>query len=414
MSFLLINLRAVLRTMKARKARTLLTILGIVIGVAGVILIVAMGAGAQHLVLSQITKLGTNLIGVLPGKSDESGPPAAVFGVQVTTLTNQDAEALANRTRFPDIQAVAGFVRGSATLVWKNENVDTFFTATQASYPVLHDLEMESGRFFEEQEETSAANVMVLGYDIKDLLFGNTDPLGQVVKIKSVPFVVVGVASKQGTVAFQNQDDQVFVPLLVGQRQLLGIKYLQFIRAKVEPDSDVKQIIAEIRLLLRERHKIAKEEDADFSVMALAEAIKVLTNITDSLRLFLTVMAGVALLVGGIGIMNIMLVAVAERTREIGLRKALGASSRMIRNQFLLESSILTLSGGVIGIALGVILAFLVFLGARFAGLDWAFVISPVAVFLAVGLSVLTGLFFGFYPAVRASKLDPIVALRYE
>ncbi|MBI4053731.1 MAG: ABC transporter permease, partial [Candidatus Doudnabacteria bacterium] len=307
MSFLLINLRAVLRTMKARKARTLLTILGIVIGVAGVILIVAMGAGAQHLVLSQITKLGTNLIGVLPGKSDESGPPAAVFGVQVTTLTNQDAEALANRTRFPDIQAVAGFVRGSATLVWKNENVDTFFTATQASYPVLHDLEMESGRFFEEQEETSAANVMVLGYDIKDLLFGNTDPLGQVVKIKSVPFVVVGVASKQGTVAFQNQDDQVFVPLLVGQRQLLGIKYLQFIRAKVEPDSDVKQIIAEIRLLLRERHKIAKEEDADFSVMALAEAIKVLTNITDSLRLFLTVMAGVALLVGGIGIMNIML-----------------------------------------------------------------------------------------------------------
>jgi putative ABC transport system permease protein len=408
------QIRMVLQGLWSRKGRSTLTILGIVIGVAGVVVIIALGAGAQSLVLSQVNKLGSNLIGILPGKSDESGPPAAVFGIQVTTLTNDDADAILNSGRVPNVTAVSAFARGSGTVVWRNNSVDTSYSGTQASYTTVQNVELDSGRFFDTREERGGANVMVLGWGVKEQLFGEQDPLGEVVKIKSVPFTVIGVVKQQGTVAFQNQDDQVFIPLVIAQRQLLGIRHLQFIRAKVNNADNVKSSIADIQQLLRERHNIRIADDDDFSVRDLADAIKLLTTITDALRLFLVAMAAIALVVGGIGIMNIMLVTVAERTREIGLRKALGATSKAVRNQFLLESSIVTLLGGIVGVIVGIIIAYVVALGARHAGYDWAFVISLTSVLLSLGVSAATGIVFGLYPAIKASRMNPIEALRYE
>jgi putative ABC transport system permease protein len=219
---------------------------------------------------------------------------------------------------------------------------------------------------------------------------------------------------KQGTVAFQNKDDLVYIPLVIGQQQILGIHYLQSISGKIDDTANVKSSIADIAQVLREQHHIRPGADDDFSVRDLADAVKILTSITDALRLCLVAMAGISLLVGGIGIMNIMLVTVAERTREIGLRKAVGATATAVRNQFLMESGLVTSLGGIAGIIFGILISYLVAIGARFAGYDWAFVISPTSVVLAVGVSILTGVVFGLYPAFKAAKLNPIEALRYE
>lgn len=427
MSNFLSEIKVTIKDLLSRKGRSFLTILGIIIGVAGVIIIISLGAGAQSLVLGQVTKLGTNLIGILPGKSNDNGPPAAVFGIQIKTLSLRDVEAIKDKNKVPYATAVASFVSGNVTIISGRESVDTSFTATDGTYPKVQNLEMEKGQFFSEEEGNAGSNVIVLGYDVATSLFPNGNELGQIVKIKipnnnravttdvgSIPFRVIGVQKKMGTVAFQNQDDQVFIPFSIGQRQLLGIDYIQFVRVKVDDAVNVKVTMEDIKRVLREQHRIINPSDDDFSVRDLADAIKILTSITGTLSVFLSLMAGISLIVGGIGIMNIMLVTVSERTREIGLRKAIGATRRNIRNQFLFESIILTLSGGIVGIILGILISYLIAVGARFAGYDWAFIVSPIAILLAVGVSILTGVIFGLYPAIKAAKLDPIVALRYE
>lgn len=415
------DIKITIKDLLSRKGRSFLTILGIIIGVAGVIVIISLGAGAQSLVLGQITKLGNNLVGILPGKSNEKGPPASVFGIQIKTLSLRDLESVKDKNKLPNVITAAPFIQGNITIVADKESVDTNFTATDENYPSIQNIEIEKGTFFTQEENNAGINVIILGYDVAEALFPNGNELGQVVKIKpvdtnesGVPFRVIGVQKKMGTVGFQNQDDQVFIPFSVGQRQILGIDYLQAIYLKVDQEENVKQTMEDISRVLRENHRIKNPNNDDFDVRNLSDAIKMITSITDILRIFLGLMAGISLIVGGIGIMNIMLVTVSERTREIGLRKAIGATNKKIRDQFLLEAVILTISGGVVGILLGVLISYLISLGVRFAGYDWAFIISPMSIILAVGVSILTGIIFGIYPALKASKLDPIEALRYE
>ncbi|TSA45011.1 FtsX-like permease family protein [bacterium] len=409
-------IKLVFRTLRARKGRAVLTILGITIGVAGVITIIALGAGAQSLVLGQVTKLGSNLLNVMPGMSNEKGPPTQIFGVVVTTLTSDDAAAISDTSRVPHALAVAGAVRGNETVIWRDKSVDTSFVGTGYSYPQVLAFTMDQGRFFDQREDQGDANVIVLGSAVKDELFGSSgvDPVGQVVKIKNVPFRVIGVVASRGSAFFQNMDDQVFIPVKIAQTQLLGIHYLQAIYVKVDASKNIQLTIDDIKLTLTERHHIKRPEDVDFTVRNIADAVSILTTITSALRLFLVSMAAISLVVGGVGILNIMLITVAERTREIGLRKAVGATNAAVRNQFLLESGALTLIGGLAGIVAGTAMSYLAAVAVRYAGYDWAFVISPLSVVLAVGVSILTGLIFGLYPAFKASKLDPIEALRYE
>ena len=421
------TLKLVISTLLARKGRSFLTILGIVIGVAGVIIIIALGAGAQSLVLGQVTKLGSDLLSIQPGKSNEKGPPSQVFGIVVTTLTTADAEALRDTGRVPHAVASNAVTRGSATVTWENKTVDTNFIGTDYYYPKVINFSMKSGQFFDQQEDQGGANVVVLGSTVADELFGGqgVDPIGQVIKVRTasqsshnqpggIPLRVVGVIEPRGSSFFQDQDDQILLPLVIGQQELLGIHYLQAINIKVDASANIEQTLNDLKRVMAQQHHVRSDADIDYTIRNIADAVSILTTITNALSLFLTAMAAISLLVGGIGILNIMLVTVAERTREIGLRKAVGATNAALMRQFLFESSTLTLLGGIVGIIVGTVIAYLVSLLMHALGYDWAFHISVISIVLAVGVSVLTGVVFGLYPAYKASKLNPIESLRYE
>ncbi|MFZ2522581.1 MAG: ABC transporter permease [Minisyncoccia bacterium] len=421
------TIKLALKSLLARKGRSALTMLGIVIGVAGVIIIISLGAGAQSLVLGQVNKLGSNLLSIQPGNSDPKGPPAQVFGVIITTLTNDDAIALRTISQVPHAEAVNAMVRGASSVTWQNKTVDTNFIGTDSGYANIVNFSMRDGVFMSESETDAGANVAVLGSTVSDSLFKGTgvNPIGQVIKVRTarsssegeflgVPLRVIGVINPRGSAFFQDQDDNIFIPLSIAQGQLLGIKHLQVINLKVDMSENIDSTIADVTRVLKQRHHILDDKNIDFTVRNQATAVGLLTTITDALSLFLTSMAAVSLVVGGIGILNIMLVTVAERTREIGLRKAVGATNGKIMRQFLLESGVLTFVGGLIGIVFGVILSYLMSILMNYLQYDWNFVISLWSIFLAVGVSILTGVVFGLYPSYKAAKLDPIEALRYE
>ena len=418
------TIKLVFRTLLARKGRSFLTILGIVIGVAGVIIIISLGAGAQSLILSQVTKLGSNLLSVTPGGGNQKGPPSSVFGITVTTLVNSDADSLRSKSQVPHASAICSMVRGSVTTNWQNKSVDTNFMGVESTYPDVVSFTMQEGSFFSDQQEKGSANVAVLGSTTANELFGNTgvDPIGQIIKVRSssqtqaggIPLRVIGVITPRGSSFFQDNDDQIFIPLAIGQEQLLGIHYLEAINIKVDSADNLTQTVADTTRVLKQNHHIQKDVDIDFTVYNVADAISILSTITDALRLFLTAMACISLVVGGIGILNIMLATVAERTREIGLRKAVGATNNAVMKQFLLEAGMLTFVGGVIGIIIGIIVSYLITLLMHYLGYDWAFVVSLTSVLMAIGVSILTGVIFGLYPALKASRLNPIEALRYE
>jgi len=418
------TIKLVIRTLLARKGRSLLTILGIVIGVSGVVIIIALGAGAQSLILSQVTKLGSNLLSVQPGKSNEKGPPAQLFGVVVTTLVNSDAAAIRESNQISHALAVNALVRGTVSVTWQNKNIDTNFLGTDSYYPEVMPITLQKGEFLSQQEAQGGANVVVLGSTVADELFGGTsiNPVGQVIKVRGssqataggIPLHIIGVIEPRGSAFFQDQDDQVFLPLSIGQQQLLGIHYLQAINIKVDSADYINQTIDQIKVLMNQRHHVQSDAEVDFTVRSIANAVDILSTVTNALRIFLTAMSAIALIVGGIGILNIMLATVAERTREVGLRKAVGATNQAVMNQFLLEAGLLTFLGGVLGTILGIVISFLISLLINRLGYEWSFVISLWSVLLALGVSILTGVIFGLYPALKASRLNPIEALRYE
>ncbi len=414
MNFFLNSLILALRTLSQRKGRALLTILGIVIGIASFIIIMSVGAGAQSLIVNQITSVGSNLIGIVPGGDEEGSPPAALFGITITTLTYEDGVALENNPQAPYIEAVAMYVKSVEQVSWQSQSTDVTVTGTSAKYTIVEGADVQIGRFISSDEEKNLARVVVLGSSVAEELFGATEPINQFVRIKRERFRVIGVMESQGVTGFQDQDDQVFVPVRTAQRLLIGINHVNLMRVKVVDTAYVKETQEHIKAILRDRHNIREGEVGDFSVQNQLQALDVLTSITDALRYFLAAIGGIALLVGGIGIMNIMLVSIMERVREVGLRKAVGARARHILMQFLVETTIITLIGGIIGMMIGGAIAWLVAFIAQYLGYQWDFIVSMQSISIATVLSLTIGILFGLYPAMRAAKMNPIEALRYE
>lgn len=406
------NVHGVWRVIGRNKMRSFLTMLGIIIGIMSVIIVMSVGAGAQSLIINQVSSLGSNLVGVMPGQSEEKGPPASVFGVVVTSLKEDDISALMKENSH--FVAATGYVKGTDTVVWGDNKTDTTFVGVNADLPIVEDAGIEKGRFFTSDEDHGSDKVAVIGGQVAKDLFADQEPLGQKIKIKKTSFNIIGVMKMRGSSGFQNQDNQIFVPLSTAQKLLLGINYISFARLKVDDATNVNSAIDQARIVLRERHKIDKPTDDDFSVRSMAQGLDALTKITDAIKFFLVAVASIALIVGGVGIMNIMLAAVQERTREIGLRKAVGAKNSYIVQQFLIETVMITFIGGIFGILLGILVSFIVAKVAQGMGYNWDFVIPISSIVLGCFVSISIGLIFGITPARRASKLDPIEALRYE
>ncbi len=398
--------------MRTNKIRSFLTGLGIIIGIAAVIIIMSAGAGAQSLIVNQLDSIGTNLIGILPGASEDDGAPASALGIVVTTLKYEDAEAIARQ--IPNVAAVSSYNTGIATASWQGNKSDVTYYGVMASYPQVEDTELADGRFFSEEEDASSARVAVLGFQVAQDLFGGQNGVGQKIKIGKEFFEVIGTVKERGTSGFQNRDEMVFIPANTAQKIMLGIRHVSYIRAKVNNPDNIDRAVEDIKLLLRDRHGLRESTVDDFSVRNTKDAIEALTSITDALKFFLAAIAGISLLVGGVGVMNIMLAAVNERVREIGLRKAVGAKRRDIVIQFLAESITVTLFGGIIGIVIGSAVSWLVAIIANYLGYDWDLLVSPASILMGFGVAFLVGLVFGIYPAQRAAKLNSIEALRYE
>ena len=403
-----------LRSLAANKLRSSLTMLGIIIGVAAVVSLLSIGQGAQAAITEQIRGIGSNLIMVMPGAIRQGGAMMAMGSA--ATLTLQDAEALADPVNAPDVLAVAPVLLRGAQVVYGKEDVNTNIVGTTPEYQWIRNAYPQFGRFFNDSDVQATARVAALGIQTAEDLFANQNPLGRTIKINGVPFRVIGIMEEKGGGGpGTNEDGYVFIPISTAQTRLFGARavagagrLITLIDISAVEESRVDAAIEQITAILRRRHRIRYQED-DFAVMSQQDFLGVFNQVTGILTVFLGAIAGISLLVGGIGIMNIMLVSVTERTREIGIRKAVGAKWRDILTQFLVEAIILSLLGGLVGILLGVGIGRVV----NLTGLITT-VVSPESMVLAVGFSMAVGLFFGIYPATRAASLNPIEALRYE
>jgi len=396
-----------MKALRRNAMRTSLTALGIIIGVAAVIVMVAIGAGAQASIESQIRSAGSNLVIVNAG-SGGFGPVRQGQGA-VTTLTPEDAAAI--RRDVQGIRYLSPGINTRSQLVAPSSNWNTQVQGTSAELPAIRSWPMELGSFFTEQDVTRTARVLVLGAVARDQLFGGgADPTGATLRIRNQPFRVIGVLSRKGQAAMgQDQDDTAFVPYTTVQKRLLGVQHIMNITVSAEDGVALDMLTDQVSALLRTRHRIQPGDQDDFMVRTLEEMASVLTSTTETMTWLLASIAAVSLVVGGIGIMNIMLVSVTERTREIGLRLSVGARDLDVLMQFLVEAIVLSLSGGAIGIALGISLSYSVA-----SAMQWSAVVTPQAVMISFGVAAGIGVFFGFYPARKAASLNPIDALRYE
>ena len=405
------SVQIALRALRVNKLRSALTMLGIIIGVSAVIAMMAVGTGARERIAEQIRSIGSNVIIILSGSTTSGG--IRLGSGSVLTLTEDDATAIAREV--PAVEAAAPTMRGTAQVVFGNQNWSTVIQGATPEYLVVREWPVASGRGITSQDVDGAAKVVLLGQTVAENIFGDSDPVGEIIRIKKVPFTVVGVLAAKGQSAFgQDQDDIVVIPLSTAKRKVLGVSQANarsvgaiVIRAKGPEWMD--EAVEQMTVLLRQRHRLQPGQEDDFTVRNLSEVFAAQEESARTMSLLLGAIASVSLLVGGIGIMNIMLVSVTERTREIGIRMAVGARERDILTQFLIEAVTLSLIGGIVGIGLGVggsaLLSFLA---------QWETLIAPQAILLAFVFSTVVCVFFGYYPARKAASLDPIEALRYE
>ena len=394
-----------LKALNRNKMRTILTMLGMIIGVGAVITMVALGRGAQSTIEDQVKAAGTNMININAGNFSQGGVRQGQGNS--TTLMPEDAASLRD---VPGVQYVAAGVNSRSQVIAGNQNWSTSINGTEVDFPLIRSWPTKYGSFFTQQDVNSAAKVAVLGTVVSNTLFGeDVDPTGQIIRIRNQPFKVIGVMTSKGTGAMGNdQDDVIFAPYTTVQKKLQGITHIQNITVSAT-DANTAPVAAAIEQQLRLRHKLIGNDPNDFMVRTLEEMASVRTETTKTMTTLLATIAGVSLIVGGIGIMNIMLVSVTERTREIGLRLAIGARGKDVLLQFLVEAIVLSLLGGLLGIGMGYALS-----GAAERFLSWPTSIPPEAIAMAFGFAAITGVFFGFYPAMKASRLDPIEALRFE
>ncbi|MDT7894050.1 MAG: ABC transporter permease [Armatimonadota bacterium] len=393
-------------SLMANKLRSVLTTLGVLIGVAAVITMLAIGQGAREQQLQLIQQMGANVVLVFPGQFRRG---AVGFGMgSVQTLTMRDVEALSKSNAL--IVQVAAEVRRGAQVVYRQKNTSTSVVGVTANYPVVRAYKVEKGRFFTEHEDLANARVAVLGQTVVANLFGeNANPVGKTIRINGIPFKVIGVLAKKGALGPMDLDDQILIPLRTAMYRLFGTEYLNTISVQIVRNEFVTAAMEEIERILRRSHRLPPNKPSDFAMRTQAEWEQLAEQTSRLFIILLLSIASVSLIVGGIGIMNIMLVSVAERTREIGIRKAIGAKPSDIQLQFLLEAVVLSLVGGGLGIFFGIAASYAI---GKVAG--WTVIVSPISVILAFGFAAAVGIFFGYYPARKAAKLEPVEALRYE
>lgn len=399
--------------LQTHKSRSLLTILGIVIGVAAIMIVMSLGQGAQNLILSQIQSIGSKTIAVIPGRQPSG--PTDLTSLFADSLKERDLQLLQRTENVPHLSQIMPIVFGAEVAAYGNDTYRPTILGVTPFFSDIYNIYPEEGRIFTDDDVKSYSQVVVIGSKVKTELFGEENAIDQKIKIKGRNFRVIGVLPQKGQLSFLNFDEIAIMPYTTAQQYIFGIKYFNRLVIQADSEASVPQTAYDIAVTLRNAHNITDTSKDDFFIQTQAQALETVGNITNIITFFLAAVAAISLIVGGIGIMNIMLVSVTERTREIGLRKALGATNKNILIQFLIEAVILTGLGGIIGIGAGTGISFgASFLLTNFLNLAWLFSFPLNAALLGIGVAAAVGLIFGIYPAYSASKLNPTEALRYE
>lgn len=406
--------RVAIESLSKQKSRAILTIIAVAIGIASLIVMLASGDSLKQLILGQIDMYGSNVINAearVPGRGSQGSATDMATGISITTFKNSDVDAI---SKLNNVEAINSYVTSQEIIKYQGENLVALIFGYGAFAPEIEKINIAQGRFYTEEEENSLSTVVVLGATIKEKLFGDKEAIGETVYIRNKPFRVVGVVEKRGAVFFFDMDSIIYLPTKTVQKSLLGTDYVLGVSVKVKDINKINNTKEDIVNLLRERHNIDDPDRDDFEVMTMIEAKEMTETVTNGITILLATLAAISLVVGGVGITNIMYVSVVERTFEIGLRRSIGAKRKDILYQFLTESIILTFLGGILGIILALFLVFLIYTIANSYDLNWPFSISLGAIIFSIIFSIMVGLFFGVYPARKAANVDPIEALRKD